>query len=170
MVDPLAGSYYVEHLTDRLEEEAESLIRQILDRGGMVRSIEDGFIQRQIADSSAAYQQALEAKEEHIVGVNIHVDEESELPFEPFELDPDLAARQIKRTQAVRKNRSQAEVGSCAEGDSAGGRQRAERDAGSGAGDQGAGDGRRDVRRAARGLRRIPRADRLLVWERGNET
>jgi methylmalonyl-CoA mutase N-terminal domain/subunit len=101
----------VEHLTDRLEEEAESLIRQILDRGGMVRSIEDGFIQRQVADASAEYQRALEANEEFVVGVNVHVDEEGELPFEAFELDPDLAERQIRRTQAVRRNRAQAEVG-----------------------------------------------------------
>ena len=61
VVDPLGGSYYVESLTTRLEEEAESLIRQVLDRGGMVRSIEDGFIQRQIADASAAYQQSVES-------------------------------------------------------------------------------------------------------------
>ncbi len=111
VVDPLAGSYYVEHLTDRLEAEAESLIRKILDRGGMVRSIEDGFIQRQIADTSAAFQQALEAKEEYVVGVNVHVDEETALPFEAFQLDPDLAERQIRRTQGVRRSRSQAEVG-----------------------------------------------------------
>jgi methylmalonyl-CoA mutase N-terminal domain/subunit len=111
VVDPLAGSYYVEQLTDRLEEEAEALLRQVLDRGGMVRSIEDGFIQRQIADASAAFQQALEAKEEHLVGVNVHVDEEGELPFEAFQLDADLAERQIRRTQAVRKGRSAAECG-----------------------------------------------------------
>jgi methylmalonyl-CoA mutase N-terminal domain/subunit len=111
VVDPLAGSYYVEQLTDRLEAEAESLIREVLDRGGMVRSIEDGFIQRQIADTSAAFQQALEAKEEYVVGVNVHVDEETDLPFEAFQLDPDLAERQIRRTQAVRKSRSAVEVG-----------------------------------------------------------
>jgi methylmalonyl-CoA mutase, N-terminal domain len=111
VVDPLAGSYYVEQLTDRLEEEAEALIREILDRGGMVRSIEDGFIQRQIADTSAAFQQALEAREEYVVGVNVHVDEEGELPFEAFQLDPDLAERQIRRTRAVRRSRSAAAVG-----------------------------------------------------------
>jgi len=116
VVDPLAGSYYVEHLTDRLEEEAESLIHQILDRGGMIRSIEDGFIQRQIADTSAAFQQALEAKEEYVVGVNVHVDEETDLPFEAFQLDADLAERQIKRTQAVRKNRAQGEMSSSLKG------------------------------------------------------
>ena len=110
VVDPLGGSFYVENLTTRLEEEAESLIRQILDRGGIVRSIEDGFIQRQIAESSAAYQHALEAKEEFMVGVNIHVDDEGPLPFEAFELDPGLGERQIKRLNEVRRSRGQAEL------------------------------------------------------------
>ncbi|WP_019171666.1 acyl-CoA mutase large subunit family protein [Pseudaminobacter salicylatoxidans] len=110
IVDPLAGSYYVENLTTRLEEEAEALLRQVLDRGGMVESIEDGFIQRQIADSSAAYQQALDEKLEFMVGVNVHVDEDEELPFEHFELDPGMAERQIKRTQSIRRMRNQAET------------------------------------------------------------
>jgi methylmalonyl-CoA mutase N-terminal domain/subunit len=109
VVDPLGGSYYVESLTTRLEEEAESLIRQVLDRGGMVRSIEDGFIQRQIADASAAYQQQVESGSEYIVGVNIHAEPEAPLPFEAFTLDPGLAERQIKRTQGVRNARPKAE-------------------------------------------------------------
>jgi methylmalonyl-CoA mutase N-terminal domain/subunit len=109
VVDPLGGSYYVESLTTRLEEEAEQLIREVLDRGGMVQSIEDGFIQRQIADASAAYQRALETKSEYIVGVNIHVEPEAALPFEPFVLDPGLGERQIKRTQGIRRARPQAE-------------------------------------------------------------
>jgi methylmalonyl-CoA mutase N-terminal domain/subunit len=109
VVDPLGGSYYVESLTSRLEEEAEALIRQILDRGGMVKSIEEGFIQQQIADTSAAFQRAVESNSEHIVGVNIHVEPEAPLPFEPFTLDPGLAERQIKRTQGIRRSRPQAE-------------------------------------------------------------
>ncbi|HEX7012808.1 MAG TPA: methylmalonyl-CoA mutase family protein, partial [Steroidobacteraceae bacterium] len=112
IVDPLGGSYYVESLTRRLEEEAEALIREVLDRGGMVQSIEDGFIQRQIADASAAYQRALEEKSEYIVGVNIHVEPETDLPFDQFVLDPGLVERQVKRTQAIRRSRSQSEVGS----------------------------------------------------------
>jgi methylmalonyl-CoA mutase N-terminal domain/subunit len=115
VVDPLGGSYYVESLTNRLEAESEALIRQVIDRGGMVQSIEDGFIQRQIADASAAYQQALEAREEFVVGVNVNVDPESPLPFEPFELDPGLVERQIKRTQAIRRSRGQAEVAAALE-------------------------------------------------------
>src|SRR5262245_2792378 len=110
VVDPLGGSYYVESLTTRLEEEAEALIRQVLDRGGMVQSIEDGFIQRQIADASAEFQRRVETQSEYIVGVNIHVEPEAPLPFDQFVLDPGLAERQIKRTQSIRRSRSQAEV------------------------------------------------------------
>ena len=109
VVDPLGGSYYVESLTTRLEEEAESLIRQVLDRGGMVRSIEDGFIQRQVADASAAYQQSVEKGSEYIVGVNIHAEPEAPLPFDAFVLDPGLVERQISRTQRIRKARPPAE-------------------------------------------------------------
>ncbi|HKX56505.1 MAG TPA: methylmalonyl-CoA mutase family protein [Xanthomonadales bacterium] len=110
VVDPLAGSYYVENLTNRLEAEAEDLLRKVLDRGGMVASIEDGYIQQQVADASAAYQQALEAKTEYMVGVNIHVDEETKLPFDPFVLDPTVGERQIRRLQSIRRSRGQAEV------------------------------------------------------------
>jgi methylmalonyl-CoA mutase N-terminal domain/subunit len=110
VVDPLAGSYYVENLTNRLEAEAEDLLRKVLDRGGMVASIEDGYIQQQVADASAAYQSALEAKTEYMVGVNIHVDEESKLPFEPFVLDPTVGERQVRRLQSIRRSRGQAEV------------------------------------------------------------
>jgi methylmalonyl-CoA mutase N-terminal domain/subunit len=109
VVDPLAGSYYVENLTNRLEAEAEDLLRKVLDRGGMVQSIEDGWIQQQIADASSAYQRALEAQTEYMVGVNIHVDEESKLPFDPFVLDPTVGERQISRLRSIRKSRGQAE-------------------------------------------------------------
>ena len=110
VVDPLAGSYYVENLTNRLEAEAEDLLRKVLDRGGMVASIEDGYIQQQVADASAAYQSALEAKTEYMVGVNIHVDEETKLPFDPFVLDPTVGERQVRRLQSIRRSRGQAEV------------------------------------------------------------
>lgn len=112
VVDPLGGSYYVENLTNRLEDEAEALIRQVLDRGGMIHSIEDGFIQQQVADASAEFQRALETKQEFMVGVNVHVDDETTLPFEPFVLDPGVGERQIKRLKAVRRTRRQSEVSS----------------------------------------------------------
>ena len=76
----------------------------------MVHSIEDGFVQRHIADSAAAFQRDLETQKEFMVGMNIHIDPEAPLPFEPFELDPGLGERQIKRTQGIRRSRGQAET------------------------------------------------------------
>jgi methylmalonyl-CoA mutase N-terminal domain/subunit len=112
VVDPLGGSYYVEDLTNRLEGEAESLIRKVLDRGGIIRSIEDGYIQQQVADAAAEFQRQLEQKESFTVGVNIHVDEESELPFDPFVLDEGVSERQLNRLKEVRRTRGQAELSS----------------------------------------------------------
>jgi methylmalonyl-CoA mutase N-terminal domain/subunit len=110
VVDPLGGSYYVEDLTNRLEAEAEDLIRKVLDRGGIIQSIEDGFIQQQVADAAAEFQRQLEQKEAFTVGVNIHVDEETNLPFDPFVLDEGVSERQLKRLKEVRRTRGQAEV------------------------------------------------------------
>jgi methylmalonyl-CoA mutase, N-terminal domain len=70
VIDPLGGSYYVEALTDQLEREAEALFAEIASIGGVVRGIESGWFQRQIAQSAAAYQRKVEAGEQLIVGVN----------------------------------------------------------------------------------------------------
>ena len=112
VVDPLAGSYFVESLTDQLEEEAWALIKEIEKRGGMVACIEDGFIQKQIADSAAAYQRAVEAGEEIIVGVNAYAEEESgELTDDLFfQVDPTTVERQVTRLQQVRAERNSGEV------------------------------------------------------------
>ena len=111
VVDPLAGSYFVENLTTRLEEEADVLIQKIWDRGGMVASIEDGFIQQQIADAAAEFQHAVEENEEHIVGVNVFEQEEEGLGFGWFEVDPKATERQLERLERVRRERDGAAVG-----------------------------------------------------------
>ena len=111
VVDPLAGSFYVERLTTEVEEAAEALIEDILNRGGMVACIRAGYIQQQIADSAAAYQQALEDGRERIVGVNIFEEPEGEQPFESFEIDPDTAERQLERLARTRRERDRSEVG-----------------------------------------------------------
>ena len=69
-IDPLAGSYYVEHLTDEIERIASEYIAKIDDMGGAVKAIEQGYIQREIADSSYNYQKAMEAGDQIVVGVN----------------------------------------------------------------------------------------------------
>ena len=112
VVDPLAGSYFIESLTDQIEEETFSLINDIEKRGGMISCIENGYIQKQIANSAVAYQQKVESGEEVIVGVNAHVEEESdELTDELFfKVDPGTVERQINRLKMVRTKRSNRDV------------------------------------------------------------
>jgi methylmalonyl-CoA mutase N-terminal domain/subunit len=76
IVDPLGGSYYVESLTNEIEERARALLTEIENRGGMIRAIESGWAQQQIADASWAYQRQVELGERVIVGVNRFVDHE----------------------------------------------------------------------------------------------
>jgi methylmalonyl-CoA mutase N-terminal domain/subunit len=103
-VDPVAGSYYVETLTNQMEEGAWEYFRRIDDLGGMIRAIEKGFPQREIADAAYAYQQAIERGEKIIVGVNrFTVDEEASIPT--LTIDREAEARQIERLQALRRSR-----------------------------------------------------------------
>jgi methylmalonyl-CoA mutase N-terminal domain/subunit len=103
-VDPLAGSYYVEALTNRMEEEAWEYFRRIEDLGGMIRAIEKGFPQREIADAAYAYQQAVERGEKVIVGVNrFTADEDPPIPI--LSIDRAVEARQVERLQELRRRR-----------------------------------------------------------------
>ena len=105
-VDPLAGSYYIEQLTDALEEEAMQLIRQIDDSGGVVASIESGFIQSHIEDASYRYQQEIERGERIIVGVNeFKVDEEQSVPV--LRVDAQVEEQQVKGLAEVKAGRNQ---------------------------------------------------------------
>jgi methylmalonyl-CoA mutase N-terminal domain/subunit len=104
-IDPLAGSYYVEHLTNRLEEQAEDYFRQIDGLGGVVRGIEHGFFQREIGAAAYQYQQEMEKKQRVIVGVNEYVepDEKLEIPIlyigEEVEEEQKRCIAEVKRTR-----------------------------------------------------------------------
>ena len=104
-IDPLAGSYYVEHLTNRLEEQAEDYFRQIEGMGGVVRGIEHGFFQREIGAAAYQYQQEMEKKQRVIVGVNEYVepDEKLEIPIlyigEEVEEEQKRCIAEVKRTR-----------------------------------------------------------------------
>ncbi len=98
VIDPLAGSYYVEALTNRVEEEAWSYIRKIDEMGGMLRAIELNFPQMEIAEAAYRFQQKVEKGERTVVGVNKYVSEKPPLEF-VLKLDPNLEARQIERVQ-----------------------------------------------------------------------
>ncbi len=107
-IDPLGGAYFVEALTGEMEREAKGYIKKIDDMGGMVKAIELGFPQREIADSAYWYQKAIDAKEKIIVGVNaFEMDHE---PIQLLEIDEDVARQQLARLRSVRKNRDKAAV------------------------------------------------------------
>ena len=107
VVDPLAGSYYVERLTSDLEDEAAELIERIEDMGGMIEAITSGYVNQLIADSAWDQQQALESGERIVVGVNAYVDEDAGSPFELFQLDPEVLERQLARLAEVKRGREQ---------------------------------------------------------------
>jgi methylmalonyl-CoA mutase N-terminal domain/subunit len=103
-VDPLGGSYYVETLTNRLEEAALDYFRQLDDMGGMVRAIERGFPQREILDASQQYQRELERKERIVVGVNEYVESE-ERPIPILKIGEEVEREQVARLSDLRKCR-----------------------------------------------------------------
>jgi methylmalonyl-CoA mutase N-terminal domain/subunit len=106
-VDPLGGSYFLEHLTGRLEEEAESYFDRIDELGGVVPAIEAGFMQKEIADAAFRHQRELEQKRRLMVGVNEFVTEEDQ-PLEILRISPELEAEQAARVQEVRRRRDAA--------------------------------------------------------------
>ncbi len=103
-VDPLAGSYIIENLTDRIEAEALEYIRKIDSMGGMVSSIESGYPQRKIQDSAYRYQRDIESKERVIVGVNSYRIQEDP-PEGLLKVDPSVAESQLSKLDSIRKKR-----------------------------------------------------------------
>ncbi|MEZ5077095.1 MAG: methylmalonyl-CoA mutase family protein [Solirubrobacterales bacterium] len=111
VVDPLAGSYYVESLTSQIEEEASELIGRIDEMGGMIAAVENGYANQLIADSAWEHQLSLERGERTIVGVNDFIDDDrSTGGIELFKLDPGVGERQMKRLAEVKRSREEARV------------------------------------------------------------
>ena len=104
VVDPLGGSYAIESLTDAIEEGVLRYIESIDEKGGMVKAIEAGYIQREIQDSAYLYQKAVEAKEEVVVGVNQFQMEEEE-PTGLLKVDPEIEVQQREGLGALRARR-----------------------------------------------------------------
>jgi methylmalonyl-CoA mutase N-terminal domain/subunit len=103
-VDPLAGSYYVERMTDELEAKARAIIEAVDRRGGMIKAIEDGYVQRQIQESAYAAQKRVESGENVVVGVNQYRVEEPE-PGGILHVDPAVEAEQVKSLAEVKAGR-----------------------------------------------------------------
>jgi methylmalonyl-CoA mutase N-terminal domain/subunit len=108
-IDPLGGSYYVEHLTSELERQAYDYFDRIEKLGGVVQAIKENFFQREIAEASFRYQSEVEAEQRVVVGVNRY-----ELADEPqleiLKIDPALERKQVERVQALRARRDSAAV------------------------------------------------------------
>jgi methylmalonyl-CoA mutase N-terminal domain/subunit len=108
-VDPLAGSYAVESLTDQIEQGALAYLDRIAQLGGTVRAIEQGFQQREIERRAYEHQRAVEKKERIVVGVN-EFTVDSEPPVEVAKVDPRLERDQVERVRAMRARRNQNET------------------------------------------------------------
>jgi len=108
--DPLGGSYVVEALTDRIEQQARAYIERIDEMGGMVAAIEQGFPQHEIESTAYRYQLDVEREERIIVGINRFVDKETARPLKLLRIDPELERQQVARLQKVRAERDNAQV------------------------------------------------------------
>src|SRR5262252_3887810 len=106
-VDPLGGSYFMENLTDRMEEEAEAYFERIDSLGGVIPAIEAGFMQKEIADAAFRHQQELEQKARLVVGVNEFMSDENDV-LEILRIPLSLEHEQVERLRDVRRSRDRA--------------------------------------------------------------
>ena len=109
VADPLAGSYYVESLTDQMEQEAWKLYNELEERGGYMKSLEDGWVKRRIDNSAYARKKSIKEGKIPVVGVNRYVMEEEE-EHQPFRVDYEVERKAIERIKAFRNKRNQQDV------------------------------------------------------------
>src|ERR1019366_1739317 len=103
-IDPLAGSYYVESLTNEIEKRAAEYLGKIEVLGGMLKAVERGFVQHEIQNAAYEYQQAVDHEQAIVVGVNrFEVEEEKPIPI--LRIDPALEPKQVERLRALRTKR-----------------------------------------------------------------
>ena len=111
-IDPLGGSYFVESLTNRMEEDAMEYINKIDEMGGIIEAIERGYPQNEIAKAAYHYQEQIDREEKAMVCVNKYVMEEI-IPIETLKISPDLEEKQIARTGDIKENRDNGKVNAC---------------------------------------------------------
>ncbi len=112
-VDPLGGSFYVESLTDKMEEMANKIFEEIDSLGGVIPAIEIGYFQKEIAEAAYRYQMELDKKEKIIVGVNDFVDKEEKIDIPILKISEDVEKTQIERLQSLKARRNNSEVERC---------------------------------------------------------
>jgi methylmalonyl-CoA mutase N-terminal domain/subunit len=103
-IDPLAGSWAIERMTDEIEERARQYLRRIDEMGGMVEAISRGYVQKEIQDAAYAWQRRVESKEQVVVGVNAFRADDPPVPA--MKLDPALEEHQVARLRALRARRN----------------------------------------------------------------
>ncbi len=110
-VDPLGGAYYVEYLTDQMEERIDSLMKEVDGYGGAVRAIEDGWLQQRVARRAHERKQQIDSGEMPVMGLNFYRrDDQQAVPGEGFHLDPQASQRVLESFEALRARRDDAEV------------------------------------------------------------
>ncbi len=112
-VDPLGGSYYVEALTKKMEDDAEAYFEKIDALGGVIRAIEVGFFQKEIADAAYMYQQELDSKEKIVVGVNDFIEEEEKIEIPILLISKEVEVQQVKRLKELKASRDNAKAKEC---------------------------------------------------------
>ncbi len=109
-VDPLAGSFFVEHETNKIEQQVYDYWEQVEALGGVLPAIEQGFFQSEISAAAYRYQRETDDNDRVIVGVNGYVDEEEDLRIPILEMDPEGYNRQVNRLQTLREERDNERV------------------------------------------------------------
>ncbi|HKB16472.1 MAG TPA: methylmalonyl-CoA mutase family protein, partial [Planctomycetota bacterium] len=109
-IDPLAGSFYVEALTQRMERGAGRIFREIEERGGVTKATEEGYFQREIHLAATRYQKAVEAGRKTVVGLNRFVEEEGTLDIPLLKVGPEVETEQVKRLRRLRSTRNKGKV------------------------------------------------------------
>lgn len=110
VVDPLGGSFFIENLTDKIEEKAEIYFSEIEELGGVVEAIENGYFQREISISATEYQQKIDSKKRIVVGVNDFINEKDDVEIPILEISSKIEDKQRKIIKAFKKNRNSKEV------------------------------------------------------------
>ncbi|MCK4755206.1 MAG: methylmalonyl-CoA mutase, partial [Calditrichia bacterium] len=109
-IDPLAGSYFVEDLTNKMEQQAEDYFRKIDDMGGVIPAIENGFFQSEIARAAYQYQREIEDKDRIIVGTNDFIEEDEKVEIPLLEIKKEVEEKQIERLKELKQTRDDKKV------------------------------------------------------------
>ena len=110
VVDPLGGSYFIENLTDKIEEKAEAYFTEIDNLGGVINAIEDGYFQREISMAASDYQSKIDNKDRIVVGVNKFVNKNEEIDIPILEISSKIEKKQKAKLASLKKNRSSKKV------------------------------------------------------------